>query len=407
MTTPDTGSRYRLQPELDGDFTTAQLRTSAAARRVSPITAPDAARQLAPLGVREADTGAALLAALETHPLARPPVYEHIGPVGAAQAEALACLAARWMSYRPGQHADLRAVNTACKILGALALCQRQRPDPLIGGYIATVAAQLEETISALAAQFRNRLPLPAPASLPPPNIEPLHARARARVAVLAPPNSRVAAELLAGLVARGLDAVLIAWQPPRPKTAIPPESHYASAWYPEPVPDIHRPPAPVPVERVHSWDQAAAVLARSADLTVLAGMPIVPGRVLAATRLGAVNAHNGALPAVRGMDAPGWAVLTGQPITCTVHTARSGVDTGEILATEPVPLSPTSTLKARTRTAQVRLLIAVAVHVAHSGQLPTLHPQQGVPVQYYRLHPHLKRHLDATMPLLRTRYRP
>ncbi|WP_327147026.1 formyltransferase family protein [Nocardia sp. NBC_01327] len=403
MTAVEVGGRYRLHTELDGDFTPARLAGSGAARRVPLVTAADAARQLAALGVRAADTDAALIAGIETHRLARPPVGEHLGAMSTAHAEALACVAARWMRYRPGQLADLRAVNTACKILGALALYQQARPDPLIGGYIATVADQLEETTGILALHLRNRLNPPAPPPIPPEAFEPLRARARARVAVLAPPSSRVAAELLAGLAACGLDAALIAWCPPPSPAAIPPDSHYASAWYPDPAPEGDRPPAPA--ERVRSWDEAAAALARCADLTVLAGMPIVPGRVLAATRLGAVNAHNGALPALRGMDAPGWAVLTGQPILCTVHVARSGVDTGEVLASEPVPLTHLPTLKARVRAAQVRLLIAVAVHVASSGQLPTLYPQQGLPVQYYRLHPHLKRHLDATIPLLRTRY--
>ncbi|WP_162958362.1 formyltransferase family protein [Nocardia yunnanensis] len=405
MTALEVGGRYRLHTELDGDFTPAQLAGSGAARRVPPITAPDAARQLAALGVRAADTDAALMARLENHRLARPPVGEHLGAMSAADAEALACVAARWMRYRPGQLADLRAVNTACKILGALALHQQARPDPLIGGYIATVAEQLEETTGVLALHLRNRLNPPAPPPIPPAALEPLRARTRARVAVLAPPTSRVAAELLTGLAACSLDAVLIAWCPPPGATSIPPESYYASAWYPEPAPEGDRPPTPTPAEQVHNWDEAATALSRCADLTLLAGMPIVPGRVLAATRLGAVNAHNGALPVLRGMDAPGWAVLTGQPIVCTVHLARSGVDTGEVLASEPVPMAHLPTLKARIRAAQVRLLIAVAVHVASSGQLPTLYPQQGSPVQYYRLHPHLKRHLDATVPLLRARY--
>jgi hypothetical protein len=128
----------------------------------------------------------------------------------------------------------------------------------------------------------------------------------------------------------------------------------------------------------------------------ILAGMPVVPAPVLAIARLGVINAHNGALPAYRGMDAVGWAFLSNDPVVCTLHIARPAVDAGEVIATLPVPAAPGGTLKFRVKDAQVTLLLAAAAFTARCGRLPDASPQQpGAGRQYYRLHPHLKRLLD------------
>ena len=126
--------------------------------------------------------------------------------------------------------------------------------------------------------------------------------------------------------------------------------------------------------------------------------MPVVPAPVLATARLGAINAHNGALPAYRGMDAVGWALLNNDPVVCTAYIARPAVDAGEVIAALPVPVSPAGTLKSRVKDAQVALLIAAAGLTAAHGRLPDASPQPPGPGrQYYRMHPHIKRLLDAS----------
>jgi methionyl-tRNA formyltransferase len=130
----------------------------------------------------------------------------------------------------------------------------------------------------------------------------------------------------------------------------------------------------------------------------ILAGMPVVPAPVLAAARLGVINAHNGALPAYRGMDAVGWALLNGDPVTCTAHIARPAVDAGEVIAALGVPPAPAATLRSRVKDAQVALLLDAAAFTARQGRLPEAAPQRpGAGRHYYRLHPHLKRLLDAS----------
>jgi methionyl-tRNA formyltransferase len=130
----------------------------------------------------------------------------------------------------------------------------------------------------------------------------------------------------------------------------------------------------------------------------ILAGMPVVPAAVLATARLGVINAHNGALPAYRGMDAVGWALLNGDSVTCTVHIARPAVDAGEVIADLGVPPAPAGTLRSRVKDAQVTLLLDAAAFTARHGRLPAAAPQRaGAGRHYYRMHPHLKRLLDAS----------
>ncbi|MFI6281686.1 formyltransferase family protein [Streptomyces sp. NPDC050988] len=133
-------------------------------------------------------------------------------------------------------------------------------------------------------------------------------------------------------------------------------------------------------------------------DLLVLLGMPIVPTAILTIPTLATINAHNGALPTYRGMDAVGWALLNNDPITCTVHRVTAGVDTGPVLLTQAVPLSPRQTLRRRVKSTQLTLLSAVTAHTATARQLPDgVSQSPHLARQFYRLHPHLKRILDAS----------
>jgi methionyl-tRNA formyltransferase len=133
------------------------------------------------------------------------------------------------------------------------------------------------------------------------------------------------------------------------------------------------------------------------ADPVLLVGMPIVPARVLDAANLGTLNAHNGALPTYRGMDAVGWALLNNHPVVCSLHLARPAVDAGEVAAAHPVPVTPVRTLASRVKTSRLRLLLAGAAQVAATGALPDLRPQAATGTQCYRLHPLLKRLRDTS----------
>jgi hypothetical protein len=128
-------------------------------------------------------------------------------------------------------------------------------------------------------------------------------------------------------------------------------------------------------------------------DLMILAGTPIIRAPLLEVPRLGTINAHQGALPRFRGMNVIEWAILEGCAPTITVHFVDAGVDTGQIIATEPVPILPGDTLDVVRRRASVQQsdLLARTVSAALAGPLPRRlqRPEEGC--QYFAMHPQLR----------------
>jgi hypothetical protein len=343
------------------------------------------------------DDDATALHRFETCGLFEPPVADHLADLTPEIATRWLAIAAHWieLSLTGG---DLRYLNTACKLLGAVWVQHRKDTE---FGSVTSGLADVGHTLDAATTRLRTRLarrvvltePMP-PITAAAPRIT---GREAARIAVLAGAGSRSAARLVTAATSMGLPITGVCrYTPARSRLTVP--SNYSAAWYPPSLPD-HAPAAiteRVRVTEATSWDAVADALAGT-DLVLLTGMPIVPPQVLQMARLGVLNAHNGILPTVRGMDAVGWALLHNQPIVCTLHLGRPKVDTGEVIATHPVPTAPTTTLAGRVKATQLRLLLAGAAHVATTGALPDATPQPAGGTQYYRLHPHLKRVLDTS----------
>ena len=92
--------------------------------------------------------------------------------------------------------------------------------------------------------------------------------------------------------------------------------------------------------------DAQAALAALDADIavTVAYGL-ILPPAVLAAPRLGCINAHASLLPRWRGAAPIQRAIMAGDAETgVTVMRMDEGLDTGPILAAEGVPIGPETT---------------------------------------------------------------
>ena len=144
-------------------------------------------------------------------------------------------------------------------------------------------------------------------------------------------------------------------------------------------------------------------------DLLILAGAPIVRAPVLSIPRVGTLNAHLGALPRYRGMNTVEWAILEGAEPAISVHFVDAGVDTGDIVATQPVPVRPGDTLAAvRARANECQLdLLSRTVAAACGTELPRLtqKPQDGR--QYYTLHPRLRAVAEARLASLHGARRP
>jgi hypothetical protein len=424
-------ARHPVRVDTDGDFALADLlalpgdgpaarisaadATQAALWRLDTADAEGMAVTSRPRDVAEHDVptedDAALLHRIETAGLFRPPVREHVAALTPAVGATWLALAARWtdLSRSCG---DLRFLSAACKLTGAVWLHHQRTGgdiraggawrEPGLTGQLAAVGRLLDGATDQLQRRLAHRILLAEPTASAGQalRIARLTNQSRARIVMLASAGSRSAGRLTTAATVAGLPFTAVCWYAPTPTGPVV-SSNYSSAWYPPAPPDLA--PAPiaadsVPAATAVSWDEVtAAIRAAAADLVLLVGMPVVPTRVLDAARLGVLNAHNGALPSHRGMDAVGWALLHNQPIVCSLHVARAVVDAGEVVAAHPVPIAPVNTLAARVKTTRLRLLLAGAAHVSATGALPDLTPQPAGGTQFYRLHPHLKRLLDAS----------
>ncbi len=123
------------------------------------------------------------------------------------------------------------------------------------------------------------------------------------------------------------------------------------------------------------AWDVALAdaVAAYQPDLVVSAGFMKIVGPAFLDRFAGRmINTHPALLPAFPGAHAVRDAVDYGVKVTgCTVHLVDKGVDTGPILAQEPVVIETgeqAEDLHARIKAVERRLLVEVVARLAREG---------------------------------------
>lgn len=128
-------------------------------------------------------------------------------------------------------------------------------------------------------------------------------------------------------------------------------------------------------------------------DVMILGGAPIMKAPVLRVPKLGTLNAHQGALPRYRGMNVIEWALLERRPPTITVHFVDPGVDTGDIIRMERIPVKPGDSLKSlRERSSSMQSqLLAETILAAQKGPIPRQTQAKEDGVQFYAMHPILK----------------
>ena len=79
--------------------------------------------------------------------------------------------------------------------------------------------------------------------------------------------------------------------------------------------------------------------------LLSIANLDILPKAVLDTAAKGAINFHDGPLPAYAGLNAPVWALLAGETrFGVTWHQITPGIDTGDIIAQEMFDIAPDDT---------------------------------------------------------------
>jgi methionyl-tRNA formyltransferase len=102
----------------------------------------------------------------------------------------------------------------------------------------------------------------------------------------------------------------------------------------------------------------------------------LLPGRVLAAARLAALNLHPSLLPAYRGRAPINWVLVNGERETgVTLHHMTARADAGDIVAQQAVPIAPRDTaftLYHKVEHAAVEILTASLPLVAE-GKAPRM----------------------------------
>ena len=123
------------------------------------------------------------------------------------------------------------------------------------------------------------------------------------------------------------------------------------------------------------AWDSAItdATAAHKPDLIVSAGfMKILGPQFLSRFNGRILNTHPALLPAFPGAHGVADALAYGVKVTgCTVHLVDAGMDTGPILAQEPVPVldgDVEATLHERIKVIERRLLVDVIADMATRG---------------------------------------
>lgn len=132
----------------------------------------------------------------------------------------------------------------------------------------------------------------------------------------------------------------------------------------------IHEPKFRTRLSEEIETDLVEAIRASGAELVVLAGwMRMVKTQMLAAFPRRIINIHPSLLPAFPGLEAWRQALDARVEKTgCTVHFVDGGMDTGEIIAQNEVPVLPgdtAETLHARIQDAEHRLYPEVIARFA------------------------------------------
>ncbi len=183
----------------------------------------------------------------------------------------------------------------------------------------------------------------------------------------------------LDALVDGGHEIVAVYTQPPRPAGRGKKEVKSA----------VHRraETLDIPVrhpDSLKSTEEQAAFAALGADAAVVAAYGLIlPAPVLNAPRLGCLNIHASLLPRWRGAAPIQRAILAGDPETgVSIMAMDEGLDTGDVLLAEAVPITGATTGAALHDTLAdlgARLIVEALVKLDIGALTPVPQPEKGV----------------------------
>jgi folate-dependent phosphoribosylglycinamide formyltransferase PurN len=137
--------------------------------------------------------------------------------------------------------------------------------------------------------------------------------------------------------------------------------------------------------------DEALSLLRQyGPDLIVYTGGGILRRPLIDIPAVGVINAHSGLLPEYRGMNVTEWALLNGDEIGITVHFIDPGIDTGRILFTRRIEITPEdvsiNALRERVGDATVDALVD-AVEMLAKGTIAPVNQEPCDSRQYFVMH--------------------
>jgi peptidoglycan/xylan/chitin deacetylase (PgdA/CDA1 family)/folate-dependent phosphoribosylglycinamide formyltransferase PurN len=136
----------------------------------------------------------------------------------------------------------------------------------------------------------------------------------------------------------------------------------------------------------LNSAGAASQLAALDADLGAVVGTRILKRSTFGAPRLGCINLHEGKVPEYRGLPPGFWELYEGAATAgVTVHFVDEGLDTGDIVATDTIPIHPHETpisLGRKLDRAGAALLAAAVAAIADGSVLRRPQPSYRGPAR-------------------------
>jgi len=127
-------------------------------------------------------------------------------------------------------------------------------------------------------------------------------------------------------------------------------------------------------------------------DLVIYSGGGILKQEFIQAPKVGVLNAHGGALPYFRGMNAAEWSILYGIKPYVTIHFIDEGIDTGPIIEKQVIEYSQDDCIqdiRGKAVVLGVEMILQFLSTLAENGLILT-HQKADEGKQFFRMTPEL-----------------
>jgi folate-dependent phosphoribosylglycinamide formyltransferase PurN len=121
-------------------------------------------------------------------------------------------------------------------------------------------------------------------------------------------------------------------------------------------------------------------------DIIIISNSGIVKEHIIECAKIGALNAHYGLLPQIRGMNAIEWSILLNKKTGVSIHYVDKGIDTGDIL------------VKGRAHQSVSCKLLKKVVPMILDNNIKTIPQEPSEGKQYFKMHPCLLKKVERKL---------